>query len=72
MKGLLAKAVARLAFITSVAVLQAGAALIDRGSFADGFGGFMNLIYDDDLNITWLGDANFAKTSGFDVDGQMD
>jgi len=49
----------------------AGAALIDRGSFTDGFSGPVNLIYDTDLDITWLGDANFAKTSGFDADGQM-
>ncbi len=41
----------------------AKAALYDRGS---------GLIYDDVLNITWLKDANYAKTSGFDGDGQMD
>jgi hypothetical protein len=29
------------------------------------------LIYDDDLNITWLQDANYAQTSGFDADGLM-
>ena len=23
------------------------------------------------LGITWLGDANYAKTSGYDADGQM-
>jgi len=71
MKALLIKAVVSLAFVTSVSVAPAGAALIDRGSFNDGFGGFMNLIYDTDLDITWLGDANFAKTSGFDADGFM-
>ena len=38
------------------------AALFDRGG---------GLIYDDDLNITWLADANYAMTSGFDVDGLM-
>lgn len=27
--------------------------------------------YDDDLNITWLADANYAQTSGFDPDGLM-
>jgi hypothetical protein len=46
---------------TSSGVAQA--ALIDRGG---------GLIYDTDLNITWLQDANFAKTSGFDSDGKMD
>lgn len=38
------------------------AALVDRGG---------GLIYDDDLNITWLADANYAQTSGYDVDGYM-
>ena len=38
------------------------ATLIDRGG---------GLIYDDVLNITWLQDANYAKTSGYDADGKM-
>lgn len=40
----------------------ANATLIDRGG---------GLIYDSDLNITWLQDANYAKTSGYDADGRM-
>lgn len=40
----------------------AQAALIDRGG---------GLIYDDVLNITWLQDANYAHTSGYDADGVM-
>ena len=36
--------------------------LLDRGG---------GLIYDDVLNVTWLQDANYAKTSGYDADGQM-
>ena len=40
----------------------AQATLIDRGS---------GLIYDDQLDITWLQDANYAKTSGYDADGRM-
>jgi len=40
----------------------AQAALIDRGG---------GLVYDDVLNITWLQDANYAKTSGYDSDGRM-
>jgi len=40
----------------------ASAALIDRGG---------GLIYDDVLDITWLQDANYAQTSGFDADGLM-
>ena len=40
----------------------AQAALIDRGG---------GLIYDTDLNVTWLKDANYAQTSGYDADGRM-
>ena len=39
---------------------QAG--LIDRGG---------GLIYDTVLNVTWLADANYAQTSGFDANGLM-
>ena len=28
-------------------------------------------VYDTDLNITWLADANYAQTSGYDADGKM-
>jgi uncharacterized repeat protein (TIGR01451 family) len=38
------------------------AELIDRGG---------GLIYDTDLNITWLQDANYAKTSGYHATGIM-
>ncbi|KAI5912312.1 DUF1566 domain-containing protein [Azoarcus sp. PA01] len=40
----------------------ASAALFDRGG---------GLIYDSVLNVTWLQDANYAKTSGYDSDGRM-
>lgn len=40
----------------------AQAALVDRGG---------GLIYDTDLNVTWLADANYAKTSGYDAHGRM-
>lgn len=40
----------------------AQATLIDRGG---------GMLYDDVLNITWLQDANYAKTSGYDTDGLM-
>ena len=40
----------------------AQAALVDRGG---------GMLYDDVLNITWLQDANYAKTSGYDSDGYM-
>ena len=51
--------------IAVMALLSYGtahAALIDRGG---------GLIYDDVLNVTWLQDANYAKTSGYDADGEM-
>jgi hypothetical protein len=41
---------------------NAQATLFDRGS---------GLIYDDVLKVTWLQDANYAKTSGYDTDGKM-
>jgi len=37
-------------------------ALLDRGG---------GLIYDTDLDVTWLQDAIYAKTSGFDPDGRI-
>lgn len=40
----------------------AQAALIDRGG---------GLLYDNVLNVTWLQDANYAQTSGYDNDGRM-
>ena len=41
---------------------NATAALYDREN---------GLIYDDVLDITWLQDANYAQTSGYDNDGKM-
>jgi hypothetical protein len=40
----------------------AQATLMDRGN---------GMIYDSDQDITWLQDANYAKTSGYDDDGRM-
>jgi len=54
------------AILAGVGLLASGAAqatLHDRGG---------GLIYDDVLKITWLKDANYAKTSGHDADGLMD
>ena len=44
----------------SALTLSANAALYDRGN---------GLIYDDTKDITWLLDANYAKTSGYTVSG---
>lgn len=49
-------------FIVFALCASSQALLIDRGS---------GLIYDTDRDITWLQDANYAKTSGFDADGLM-
>ncbi|MDP2787130.1 MAG: DUF1566 domain-containing protein [Pseudomonadota bacterium] len=53
-----------------ILVLLAGLALSGaaQATLNDRGGG---LIYDDVLNITWLQDANYAKTSGYDADGMM-
>ncbi len=50
--------------ILSVSALTniANAGLIDRGN---------GMIYDDVQDITWLQDANYAMTSGYDADGKM-
>ena len=40
----------------------ASAALIDRGN---------GMIYDSVQDLTWLQDANYAMTSGYDTDGRM-
>lgn len=50
----------------TLSVLTAGsvhAALLSR---ADG-----NAVYDTDRDVTWLRDANYAQTSGYDTDGRM-
>ncbi len=52
----------RLALLSLLFTSPVQAALIDRGN---------GLIYDSDLNITWLQDANYAFTSGYDLDGRM-
>lgn len=48
--------------LSIVASPTAQALLLDRGG---------GLIYDSVQNITWLADANYAKTSGYDDDGRM-
>lgn len=49
-------------FVGALVAGSAQAALHDRGG---------GLIYDDDLNVTWFQDANYAQTSGYDLDGVM-
>lgn len=50
------------AIVCTLIVNSAQAQLFDRGG---------GLIYDSVQNITWLADANYAKTSGYDADGMM-
>jgi len=46
----------------STVISESNAGLIDRGN---------GLIYDDVQDITWLADANYVQTSGYDADGIM-
>jgi hypothetical protein len=48
--------------LLAVTAISANAALYDRGN---------GMIYDSAQNITWMQDANYAQTSGYDVDGRM-
>lgn len=50
------------ALLVSGISMSANAALLDRGN---------GMLYDTVLNVTWLQDANYAKTSGHDDDGLM-
>jgi len=50
------------ATLTLTASLSAQATLFDRGG---------GMIYDSAQDITWLQDANYAQTSGYDADGRM-
>lgn len=61
----LALAVLATALLTTAA---AQAALIGR--LSDAFG-VHQAVYDSDLNITWLADANYAVTSGYTSEGYM-
>jgi len=42
-----------------------------QGRDLNGSVGSFEAYYDTDLNITWLADANYAQTSGYDADGEM-
>lgn len=53
---------ALLALAAITAPLPSAAALVDRGG---------GMLYDTVLDVTWLADANYARTSGYDADGRM-
>lgn len=55
-----------------VAALASGSAhAVLEGRNMDGNAATFEAYYDTVLNITWLADANYAQTSGYDVDGAM-
>ena len=54
-------------------ILASGAAHAElQGRDMDGDALTFEAYYDTDLDITWLADANYAQTSGYDADGKMD
>ncbi|MFZ2973930.1 MAG: PEP-CTERM sorting domain-containing protein [Ferribacterium limneticum] len=55
-------------FVTLIAAATLAASGAAQAALNDRGGG---LLYDDVLNVTWLQDANYAKTSGYDADGLM-
>lgn len=61
---------AALVLAASFAMSEAAhAALLGRD--LNGSAGSFEAYYDTDLDITWLADANYAQTSGYDADGKM-
>jgi hypothetical protein len=55
-----------------VAALASGSAhAVLQGRDLNGSAGSFEAYYDTVLNVTWLADANYAKTSGYDADGGM-
>ncbi len=54
--------------LLSAMIIVFGVSISAQATLINNGGGF---IYDTDLNITWLQDANYAKTSGYDSDGWM-
>ena len=51
------------AFVFGISVTTSDAALVSRLAG--------QAVYDTDRNITWLADASYAQTSGYDPDGIM-
>ena len=77
--GVLRTAVA-VAALAATALPQAHAAGVSgqgtwettlQGRDLDGNAATFEGYYDTDLDITWLADANYAQTSGYDADGQL-
>ena len=64
---------ARAIFIAPLALaLVSGAAQAAlQGRDLNGSAASFEAYYDTDLNVTWLADANYARTSTYDTDGKM-
>lgn len=60
-----------LAGLVLAAGLSGAAHAALQGRDLNGSAGSFEAYYDTDLDVTWLADANYAKTSGYDADGQM-
>ena len=58
----------KIKLLTTAAVLAFSLSTGAQASLVARDGG---MVYDDVNNITWAADANLAKTSGYDADGQM-
>lgn len=61
----------RATLIVSAVLASVGAHAALQGRDLNGSPGSFEAYYDTDLNITWLADANYAQTSGYDADGWM-
>jgi hypothetical protein len=55
--------------LISLALLSLSVQSVAQGALVSRLGGLA--YYDTELDISWLTDANFARTSGFDPNGQM-
>ena len=66
MKSLKIAAVATALIVST----SANSALLGRLAATEG-GTDYQAYYDDEANLTWLADANYAMTSGYDADGRM-
>ena len=58
----------RISIILMTMMLVFGLAIASHAILIDRGGG---MIYSTDLNVTWLQDATYARTSNFDADGLM-
>ena len=58
--------------ILALSLVSGAAHAALQGRDLNGSAASFEAYYDTDLNLTWLADANYAKTSSYDADGAMD